>query len=309
MSRISVLLDSDANNELDDQHAIAYLLFNGEVFDPIGITINRTRLGGDVAAHAAEAERVVALCGSAGRVPVIHGASGDFSEIRMAVGAPPYDGHEAVSFIIDAAHRHGTPERKLILVAVGKLTNVALALEKAPTIAPKVRVVWLGSNYPDPGEYNLDNDPSAVNYLLNADVEFEIVTVRYGNSTGTAAVRATLAEIRERMPGQGPHVEVPIEGRNGGTFHTFGDYSADLFAHIEPEGDPPARPLYDMAALAIIKNPSWARARVIPAPLLSGVAWVERPQNPRTIRLWEHFDAEAIMADFYHSMEHYLLPR
>lgn len=30
--RISVIFDSDANNELDDQHALAYLLFNADVF-------------------------------------------------------------------------------------------------------------------------------------------------------------------------------------------------------------------------------------------------------------------------------------
>ena len=28
---IRVLFDSDANNELDDQHALAYLLFNGGI--------------------------------------------------------------------------------------------------------------------------------------------------------------------------------------------------------------------------------------------------------------------------------------
>jgi len=28
-NRISVIIDTDANNELDDQHALAYLFFNG----------------------------------------------------------------------------------------------------------------------------------------------------------------------------------------------------------------------------------------------------------------------------------------
>jgi len=30
--KIRVILDTDANNELDDQHAIAYMLFNGSTF-------------------------------------------------------------------------------------------------------------------------------------------------------------------------------------------------------------------------------------------------------------------------------------
>jgi purine nucleosidase len=30
--RHHVIFDTDANNEIDDQHALAYLLFNGDVF-------------------------------------------------------------------------------------------------------------------------------------------------------------------------------------------------------------------------------------------------------------------------------------
>ncbi|MEY3896633.1 MAG: hypothetical protein RLZZ214_2153, partial [Verrucomicrobiota bacterium] len=37
--KIRVILDTDANNELDDQHAIAYLLCSGETFDVEGITV------------------------------------------------------------------------------------------------------------------------------------------------------------------------------------------------------------------------------------------------------------------------------
>ena len=58
VNKIRVLLDTDANNELDDQHAIAYMLMNRDVFDIEGITVNRTRNGGDVSQHAAEAERI-----------------------------------------------------------------------------------------------------------------------------------------------------------------------------------------------------------------------------------------------------------
>ena len=31
--KIRIILDTDANNELDDQHAIAYMLFNDSIFD------------------------------------------------------------------------------------------------------------------------------------------------------------------------------------------------------------------------------------------------------------------------------------
>ena len=40
--RIRIILDTDTNNELDDQHAIAYLLVNQTVFDIEGLTVNKT---------------------------------------------------------------------------------------------------------------------------------------------------------------------------------------------------------------------------------------------------------------------------
>ncbi len=303
--RTRVLLDTDANNELDDQHAIAYLLFNGDVFDVEGITVNSTRSGGDVDLQAAEAERVVRLAGL--DMKVYKGANGSFEEIRGHLDEPDFDGAEAVDFIVERA-RSDDP-RELVLLPVGKLTNIALALEKDPSIASRVRIVWLGSNYPAPGEYNQDNDEGALRYLLEADVPFEIALVRYGEPSGTDAVRATAEEIRTKMPGKGPRIEQPVTGRHGGTFTTFGDYSVNLFEHIDLHGDPPSRALFDMAAVAIVKNPSWATPVEIPAPELVDGQWVDRPDNPRQIRLWENFDREAIMEDFYETMEAYEIAR
>lgn len=307
-SRIRVLLDTDANNELDDQHAIAYMLFNGRVFDVEGITVNRTRAGGDVAQHYAEAERVVRLANLHGRVPLRLGANGSFREIEGRLDRPDYDGAAAVRFIIERAH--AADPRPLVLLPVGKLTNIALALKKDPSISRKVRVVWLGSNYPERGEYNLENDPESLAYILEqTDVPFEIVTVRYGKPSGTDAVRVTREEIRAKMPGKGPRVSPPVTGREGGTHATFGDYSVALFERIELHGTPPSRALFDMAAVAIVKNPAWAAARRIPAPRLEGTGWVDRPGHPRTVIVWENFDGAAIMRDFYASMERFELAR
>ena len=302
-----VLLDTDANNELDDQHAIAYMLFSGDVFDVEGITVNRTRGGGDVEKQALEAERIVTLAGLRRVFPVIRGANGSFAEIAPRIREKRFDGWAAVDAIIAQAKASTT--QPLVLLPVGKLTNVALALLKDPSIASKVRIVWLGSNYPEPGEYNQENDEGALQYVLDTDVPFEIALVRYGTPTGTDHVRASRDEIRSRMPGKGPRIRTPITGRHGGKFSTFGDYSVNLFEHIELHGNPPSRALFDMAAVAIVKNPAWAKARQIPAPKIENGKWVERPDNKRTITLWEHFDRDAITSDFYAVMERPVLAR
>ena len=300
--RIPVIVDTDANNELDDQHALAYVLLNGDTFDVKGVTVNATRGGGDIRSHYEEARRVMALCGVAG-IPLHAGANGSFEAIRPTMRQPDFDGKAAVDFIIARAEAQpaGTP---LVLLPIGKLTNIALALARAPGIAKKVRIVWLGSNYPAPGEYNQDNDPESVRYVLSTDVPFEMVVVRYGTPSGTDAIRVTPEEVKAKFAGRGPRATTPVMGRHGEAFTTFGDYSVNLFAHITFDRTPPSRALYDVGAVAILKNPAWASARRQGAPALVGKHWEDRADNPRTIVIWENFDRDAIVADFARTLEH-----
>ena len=303
--KIRVLLDTDANNEIDDQHAIAYLLLSGDAFIVEGLTVNRTNNGGDIEEQAKEAERVVRLCTLHPQLPVTRGASGSFEEIAPQLNEPDFDGADAVNLIIQRAH--AVSDQKLLLLPIGKLTNIALALKKDPDIIDKVKVVWLGSNYPDPGEYNLANDEASLNYVLDTDVEFEIAVVRYGAASGTSAVRVTLQDVVGNLAGKGPCAAAPVTGRNGGTFTHFGDYSINLLEHVDLYGDPPSRSLYDMAAVAIVKNPSWAEARTIGAPILEDGTWRDRPENPRKIVIRENFGKQSIIDDFYSTMQDYRL--
>ncbi len=303
--KIRVILDTDANNELDDQHAIAYMLFNGNVFDVEGITVNKTYNGGSIDDHYAEAVRIVKLCDLYPDIPVYKGATGTYKEIVGHLNEEKFDGSDAVNFIIERAHAND--HRKLVLLGVGKLTNITLAIKKDPSIIDRVRIVWLGSNYPDPGEYNLVNDTTAINPLLESSAEFEMVMVRYGKPSGTDAVVAYLKDFQQKMPGKGPHISTPVTGRHGGKFTNFGDYSVNLFENFR--GHPSSRPLFDMAAVAIVKNPAWAERVEINAPKFVNGKWVDRPNNPRKIVIWENFDKDSIMADFYRTMEHYVLAK
>ena len=300
---IKVLLDTDANNGLDDQHAIAYLLLSGNTFRIEGLTVNRTYGGGNIEDQVREAERVVRLCGLDSQLEVTRGASASFDEIAPHLTEDQFDGAAAVNLIIERAQAADWHE--LVLLPIGKLTNVALALKKEPAIAAKVRVVWLGSNYPDDGEYNQDNDEGALNYILDLEVDFEIAVVRYDKTSGTAAVRVSPQDIRKNLAGKGPQTNPPVMGRHGGSFDSFGDYSINLFENGHLRDNPPSRSLFDLAAVAIVKNPDWAEARLISAPTLEQGSWRDRPENPRKIVLWENFDSEAIIGDFFAVMENY----
>jgi len=300
-TRIPVIIDTDANNELDDQHAMAYLFFNQDVFDVLGVTVNTTSSGGHIDDQYAEAERVMKLCAVDKTVPAFKGADKSLSEIRPELGDPQFDGHDAVNFIIETG-KSFSADHKLVIIAIGKLTNIALAVGRDSSLLHKVRLVWLGSNYPEPGEHNQNNDTVAMNYLLNAPLPFEMVTVRYGKPSGTDAVKITQQEVNEKMGGLGPRIAEPVEGRHGGMFNNFGDYSINLFEHINYDSNPRSRALFDMAAVAIVKNPQWAEHRVIPAPILIDNVWVDRPHNSRSITLWENFDSASIINDLFVSL-------
>ena len=297
--KLPIILDTDANNELDDQHALAYLFFNDETFDIKGITVNTTYNGGKIDQHYDEAKRIAELCDVSGKYPILKGANGNFDQLKARAQSETLDGKTAVDFIIEQAHK--TKKEKLIVAAIGKLTNVALAIEKDPSIKEHIKLVWLGSNYPEPGEYNQENDIPSLNYLLEQDLDFEIVTVRYGKKSGSDAVKVSLNEVREKMEDMGPEVE-PVIGRHGGSFTNFGDYSIELFSKIDLYGDPPSRALFDLVALAVLKNSEWGERRSIPAPTVVDEKWVDRPQNQKRITLWENFDRKAIINDFYKSL-------
>ena len=298
--RLSVIFDTDTNNELDDQHAMAYLFFNSQLFDTKAVTVNATNNGSNIEAQYAEAERIMKLCKVADKIPLLKGANGSFTDIEKDISNPQFDGFKAVDFIIQESKKH--KKDKLVVIAVGKLTNIALALKKDPSIAKYIRLVWLGGNYPDPGEYNLENDIPSMNFILQSNIDFEMVTVRYGKKTGTDAVSVTKAEALKNMQGAGPKITTPIIGRHGGEFYSFGEYSINLFEHVDFYGNPPSRALFDMAAVAIVKNASWAKSSVIPCPTMVDKKWVDQPNNPHKIMVWEDFDREKIIKDFYQSM-------
>lgn len=299
--RIPILIDSDANNELDDQHAIAYATFSSDAFDLVGVTVNNTPLGDGIQGQYDEAKRVLELCTAFETIPLFKGADQNYLDIQPNLSDDAFDGKDAVDFIVQEARRdRGEP---LILIPIGKLTNIALAIERAPDIESKIRVVWLGSNYPEEGEYNLVADIPSVKRVLESSVPFEMVTVRYTKSTGSTAVAVETEFVKQIMPGLGPQVD-PVIGRHGGEFTCFGDYSVSLFDHMNF----PKRPLFDVVAVAVVKNPDWGERTEIPAPILDEKTWVGRPENQRQISIWENFNKEAVLDDFFQSMRSYHLP-
>jgi hypothetical protein len=145
-----------------------------------------------------------------------------------------------------------------------------------------------------------------MNYVLSTNVPFEMVTVRYGKPSGTDAVKISHDEIKRKMPGLGPLAATEVTGRHGIALRTFGDYSLNLFENIKLHGDPPSRSLYDLTAVAILKNPAWAESKEIPSPVYIDGNWTDQPENLRKITIWENFNRDAIVNDLFDVLRNYV---
>ena len=112
----------------------------------------------------------------------VHGKSGLDTDGEKIVANPNYQIQKmhAVDFIIKTCHEQDEP---IYLCPVGPLTNIALALEKDPTIKSKIKeIIFMGGaamclgNITPSAEFNIYVDPHAANIVINSGVK----TIMFG---------------------------------------------------------------------------------------------------------------------------------
>ena len=104
----------------------------------------------------------------------VHGKSGLDGPVLPDPQMPLQDRH-AVDFIIDTLRTE--PSGSVTLCPLGPLTNIAMAMEKAPDIIPRIRqIVLMGGAYFQVGnitpaaEFNIYVDPQAARIVFRAGV-------------------------------------------------------------------------------------------------------------------------------------------
>lgn len=174
--RMRVIVDNDFGGDPDGLFELAHILLSPsvEVRAVIGSHLSATD-GFDNSKTQAEnaakkAAEVVKLLHLEGKVPVIAG-----SNFGMINDSTPVTS-KGIDFIINEARRTDTRLPLYVLCGAG-LTEIAGAILKAPDIANKITLVWIGGSeytdlaYPPPGyqnpEYNLAIDVYAAKAVFN----------------------------------------------------------------------------------------------------------------------------------------------
>lgn len=187
-TRIPILIDTDPG--VDDALAIL-MAFNDAAHDIVGLTIAAGNVG---LKHTVA--NALKLCEIAGRsdIPVfagcpepllhaapdaadVHGADG-FGDIGYEQAAHAAEEEHAAQAIIRLSHEHAG---RLLLVALGPLTNVALALKLDPSLPSRVqRLVVMGGavngrgNITPFAEFNTHFDPEAAHIVFEAFETFDL---------------------------------------------------------------------------------------------------------------------------------------
>lgn len=137
--KIKVILDTDTYNETDDQFALAYLLKSQDRFNIEAITIAPYQHDNDLAIEEGiekSYQEVLKICQwlKFNTENKVFKGSTDYIQ-------EGYDrNNDAVNKIIEVALKN----EKTYIMAIGAITNIAMAIRKEPKIINKIEVIWLG---------------------------------------------------------------------------------------------------------------------------------------------------------------------
>ena len=244
-----IIIDCDPGH--DDMMAIMLAEASKEV-ELLGITTVAGNQTGDKT--FANALKVVALIGA--DIPVARGC--DKPLVRELVTAPQFHGQSgldgadlpepktdpvkehAADFIISTVKKNG----RVTLVPTGPLTNVALALTKAPEIKNNIeRIVLMGggmrdSNVTPAAEFNIYVDPEAAKIVFDSGIPVTMVGL---DVTNRAIMTMEDIEKLNNPGGRVSDVVVPL-------LRFFAKANKDIF-------NLPGAPLHDALAVASVIDP------------------------------------------------------
>jgi purine nucleosidase len=207
-----IIIDTDPGQ--DDAAALMLAFASPDELDLLGIT---TVAGNVPLSYTSRNARIVCeLCGEDRRA-VYEGADRpmvrDLVTAEHVHGKTGLDGavlpeptmqvrpQHAVDFIIDTIRRE--PEGTVTLCTLGPLTNIGLALQKAPDIAPRVKeLVMMGGGFFEGGnitpaaEFNIYVDPHAAAAVVGSGIPVTMMPLDVTHQLMTTKARvARIAEI------------------------------------------------------------------------------------------------------------------
>lgn len=276
--KLNVILDTDTYNECDDQFALAYMIKNQDIFNIEAITV----------APYSHKER---------NETVISGREKSYNEIikicnwlnldttnKVFKGAEDYicngydETNDAVNKIIEVALRND----KTYVMAIGAITNVALAIKKEPKIIDKIEVVWLGGHsllQNNNLEFNFRQDVNAVKIVFDSKVKLTIIPCKNVASNLRTSVYELNHYLRDKSE--------------------LCNYLIDRFYNDGYHGIQERRVIWDISVIAYMINKEWFTSEDISCPNIKEDTSYELTTNNHKITMVNYIDVNKVYNDVF----------
>lgn len=279
-SPVSMVLDTDTYNEVDDQFAIAHALLSPEsvtVEALYAAPFHNTRSSGagdGMERSYDEIHRVLERLPGVDAPPVYKGST------RFLAGdLTPEESPAVADLIARAAACENGP---LTVVAIGAITNIASALLMEPRLVEQIRVVWLGGHalhWPHVREFNLKQDVPATRVLLDS---------------GVPLVMLPAMGVVSNLHTTVPELERYVAGRSA-----IGDYLTEIVKGYHDDHEGWSKVIWDIAGIAYLINPAWTPSVLTPTPMITDQVTWSVDQRRHLMRYVYHVDRDAIFRDLF----------
>ena len=189
--------------------------------------------------------------------------------------------NDAVNKIIEIALKNN----KTYILAIGAITNVALAIKKEPKIIDRIEVIWLGGNelgYADNMEYNFRQDIEAVKMVFESKVNLTILPCK----NVISKLKINIKILKEKL----------------GNKSELCDYLIDRFYNDGYHGIQEERVIWDISVIAYMVNKDWFKVKEISCPIINNDSSYKLIDNKHKIKIVIDINKDEIYKDLFRKL-------
>ena len=276
--KLNVILDTDTYNECDDQFALSYMIKSQDVFNIEAITVapyshkeyNESVQEGQDKSY----NEILKICKFLNFDTTNKVFKGSIDYICNGYK----ENNDAVNKIVEIALKNN----KTYIIAIGAITNVALAIKKEPKIIDKIEVIWLGGNSLLQNinlDFNFKQDVNAVKIIFESKVKLTIIPCKNVASNLTTSIYELNHYLKDKSE--------------------LNNYLLDRFCNDTYHGMQERRVLWDISAVAYLINKSWFTSNKISCPNINDDTSYELTNNNHEITMVNYIDVNKVYADLF----------
>ena len=189
--------------------------------------------------------------------------------------------NDAVNKIIETANKND----KTYILAIGAITNVAIAIKKEPKVVDKVEVIWLGGHSflsKDNKEFNFKQDIQAVRTVFESKVKLNIIPCKNVASN----LRTSIYELEHFLKGKSE----------------LCDYLCQRFDNDGIHGTQERRVIWDISVIAYMINKDWFETETINCPNINDDTSYELTENNHKITVVNYLNVDKIYRDLFEKL-------